>query len=120
MPHLVIEYSPGIFDDSDLAPVLAHLNEALVGSGAIKDEADLKSRIGCCHTMRIGTAGEPRGFVHAQLRLLPGRSVETRSRLASLIAEVLREHCRRSPDRRTKLSVEIVEMDGGSYVKETL
>ncbi|MDR5741146.1 MULTISPECIES: 5-carboxymethyl-2-hydroxymuconate Delta-isomerase [unclassified Caballeronia] len=120
MPHLIIDYSPGVLDDGDLAPLLAELNEALVASGAIRDEADLKSRVTRCDAVRVGAANAPRGYVHAQLRLLPGRDVETRARLASLIANVLRARCRRSPDRLVKLSVEIVEMDSGSYVKEAL
>ncbi|WP_250453077.1 5-carboxymethyl-2-hydroxymuconate isomerase [Caballeronia sp. ATUFL_M2_KS44] len=120
MPHLIIDHSPRVFEDSDHAPLLAALNEALVGSGAIKDEADLKSRVVCGTAMRVGTANDARGYVHAQLRLLPGRDVQTRARLASLIADVLRARCRRLPDTVVKLSVEIVEMDGGSYVKETL
>lgn len=60
MPRLITDHSPRVFEDSDLAPSLVELDEALVGSGAIKDEADLKTRVVRCHLVRIGTMSDAR------------------------------------------------------------
>ncbi len=120
MPHLRIEYSPGLFEDGDLAETLKDLNLTLVASGAIKVESDLKSRIVPLETIRVGTNPGPRGFLYAQLRVLPGRTPEMRAALSERIAAVLKGRCRRPAGMMVQLSVEIVEMERESYVKEVL
>ncbi|TDV25535.1 5-carboxymethyl-2-hydroxymuconate isomerase [Paraburkholderia caballeronis] len=120
MPHLIIEYSPGLFQPDELAPTLAEANAALVASGAIQKEADLKSRMIALDTIRVGTEDALRGFVYAQLRVLPGRSEETRAAMTACVADVLRKRCGRPPGMQVQLSVEIVEMERASYVKEVL
>ena len=59
-------------------------------------------------------------FVHAQLRLLSGRDAETKRDLTGRIADVLRRHAPRPAGVLVQLSVEIVDMDRPSYVKERL
>ena len=54
------------------------------------DEADLKSRFVRNASFHVGTVASGRGFVHAQLRLLSGRSPEAKYNLAPRVAEVLR------------------------------
>jgi len=120
MPHLTIEYSSGLFEPDDLAPTLAEVNAALVDSGAIRDEKDLKSRMVALDAIRVGTAGGSRGFVYAQLRVLPGRDEKTRAAMTACIAGVLRRRCRRPHGMLVQLSVEIVEMERESYVKDIL
>ncbi|WP_251866020.1 5-carboxymethyl-2-hydroxymuconate Delta-isomerase [Achromobacter sp. Marseille-Q4962] len=120
MPHLTIEYSTGAFHPEDEASVLGQLNEAVIATGAITKESDLKTRMIECRATRVGTQDLPRGFVYGQLRLLPGRSPEVRSELTQRIADVLRQACRRPEGVTMQLSVEIVEMEKSSYVKETL
>jgi len=120
MPHLTIQYSSGLFEADDLAPTLTEVNAALVDSGAIRDEKDLKSRMIALDAICVGTAMESRGFVYAQLRVLPGRDPATRAAMTQCIAGVLRQRCRRPQGMLVQLSVEIVEMERESYVKEIL
>ena len=58
--------------------------------------------------------------MHAQLRLLAGRTPEAKKELSDLIAAVLRERTPRPQGVLVQLSVEIVDMDRPSYVKERL
>lgn len=120
MPHLIVEYSIGVLPDDTLDDTLLALNEAVVGSGSLQKESDLKSRLVQQAAWRVGTETAERGFVVAQLRILPGRTPEMRAELAQRIAGVLREKCRRNEGAKLQLSVEIIEMARDSYIKETL
>ena len=120
MPHLTIEYSPnlGAFPEAQAA---AELNASVCASPEVLDEADLKSRfVRCAPTFQIGTVLAGRAFVHAQLRLLAGRSPEAKQDLAGRVASVLRRVTPRPDGVMVQLSVEIVDMDRPSYVKERL
>lgn len=119
MPHLTVEYS------SNLAPfpqaqILAELNQAVTGSPEIADEIDLKSRCVAHDHYAVGNVAQGRGFVHAQLRLLAGRTPEAKQDFGQRIAAVLRRLTPQPTGVVVQLSVEIVDMDRPSYVKETL
>ncbi|WP_313302248.1 5-carboxymethyl-2-hydroxymuconate Delta-isomerase [Diaphorobacter sp.] len=119
MPHLVIDYSANLIDFPS-AQILAEVNAALCSSPEVKEEADVKSRTNRIEQFEIGTAPAHRGFVHAQLRLLSGRTPEAKKDLAERVAVVLRKHTPRPADMMVQLSVEVLDMDRGSYVKERL
>ncbi len=119
MPHLVIDYSANL-GDFPQAQILKEVNASLCAHPEIKDETDLKSRTNRLEHFEIGIQPNNRGFVHAQLRLLAGRSPEAKKELAERVAVVLRKHTPHPQGMLVQLSVEIVDMDRGSYVKERL
>lgn len=119
MPHLIVEYSQNLAGFPE-AQALAELNQAVTSSPEVLDEADLKSRFVLVDSFEIGTAPANRGFVHAQLRLLSGRSPEAKKDLSERVAGVLRRLSPKPAGVMVQLSVEIVDMDRGSYVKERL
>lgn len=119
MPHLTIEYSRNLPLYPE-AQALAEINAALCASPEFPDEADVKSRFLIADSFEIGTAPAQRAFVHAQLRLLSGRSPEAKKDLAERIAEVLRRRTPKPQGVMVQLSVEIVDMDRAAYVKDRL
>ncbi|SFD46768.1 5-carboxymethyl-2-hydroxymuconate Delta-isomerase [Paracidovorax konjaci] len=119
MPHLVIEYTDNLRPFPE-ARILEAVNASLTASPEILAESDLKSRYITTDRFAIGTQPEGRAFVHAQLRLLSGRSPEAKQDLAGRVGAVLRAHTPRPEGLAVQLSVEIVDMDRGSYVKEKL
>ena len=119
MPHLIVEYSPNLPSYPE-AEALAALNAAVCASPEVLDEADLKTRFVRAGSFEIGTAPAQRAFVHAQLRLLSGRSPETKKELAGRVADVLRRLTPRPAGVLVQLSVEIVDMDRLSFVKDRL
>ncbi len=119
MPHLIVDYSANL-DDFPTDTVLRELNASLCASGEIADEADLKSRAVAHTAIAIGTGAGPRGFVHAELRLLTGRSPETKAALSARIADVLRRHTPKPAGMLVQISVEVRDMDRPSYAKERL
>lgn len=119
MPHLTIEYSANLAGFPE-AEVLRALNQTVTASAEVADEADLKSRCVVHDCYAIGTAPEGRAFVHAQLRLLAGRTPEAKQDFSERIAVVLRRLTPRPTGMLVQLSVEIVDMDRPSYIKERL
>ena len=119
MPHLIVEYSQNLAGFPE-AQALTELNQAVTSSPEVLDEADLKSRFVLVDSFEIGTAPANRAFVHAQLRLLSGRTPEAKKDLSERVAEVLRRLSPKPAGVMVQLSVEIVVMDRGSYVKERL
>lgn len=119
MPHLTVEYS-GNLPHFPEAETLTALNATLCAHPEVQDEADLKTRFVVADGFEIGTAPAHRAFVHAQLRLLAGRMPAAKKELADRIAAVLRERTPRPQGVLVQLSVEIVDMDRPSYVKERL
>lgn len=119
MPHLIVEYSNNLTGFPE-AQTLTELNQAVTSSPEVLNEADLKTRIVAVSSYAIGTAPGPRAFVHAQLRLLSGRSAEAKRDLSDRIAAVLRRLTPKPEGVLVQLSVELVDMDRGSYTKERL
>lgn len=119
MPHLTVEYTSNL-TGFPKAEVLQALNQAVAASPEIQNEADLKTRLVALDSFEIGTAPASRAFVHAQLRLLSGRTPEAKKDLGERIAGVLRRLTPRPTGLTVQLSVEMVDMDRASYVKEKL
>jgi 5-carboxymethyl-2-hydroxymuconate isomerase len=119
MPHLVVEYSANLPHYPE-AETLTALNATLCTHPEVLDEADVKTRFVVADSFEIGTAPAQRAFVHAQLRLMSGRTPEAKKELSERIAAVLRERTPKPQGILVQLSVEVVDMDRGSYVKERL
>ncbi len=119
MPHLIVEYTSNLPDFPE-GEALAALNAAVCASPEVQSESDLKTRFVRTESFEIGTAPQQRAFVHAQLRLLSGRTPEAKQDLAERVAGVLRRCTPRPDGAMVQLSVEIVDMDRPSYVKEKL
>lgn len=119
MPHLNIEYSSNL-PHFPADQVLAEINLALSSHPEMGDESYLKSRCIALEHFAVGTAREHRAFVHVELRLLSGRSPEAKKDLAERIARVLRHAAPRPDGMSVQLSIEVTDMDRGSYHKERL
>ena len=120
MPHLVIEYTSNL-ENFPEAHLLDALNAAVIASGQVQNEQDLKSRT--VRTEQFVIGADPtalRGFVHAELRLLAGRTPEMKRDLSARIGAVLREFTPHPEGMLVQLSVDIVDMDRGSYYKGSL
>jgi 5-carboxymethyl-2-hydroxymuconate isomerase len=118
MPHLFIDYSDNL--PLDEAALMVQLNTAVCAHPTVAVEHDLKTRTTRQSSYRIGRHPEQRAYVHAELRLLAGRSDAVKKALSDAIAAVLRECTPHPPGMLVQLSVEIADMDRGSYYKGEL
>ena len=120
MPHLIVEYSSNL-EGFPAAHLLDALNATVIASGQVLNETDLKSRT--VRTEQFVIGNDPtasRGFVHAELRLLAGRTPEVKRDLSDRIAAVLREMTPQPEGMLVQLSVDIVDMDKAAYYKGAL
>lgn len=117
MPHIVIDYTPNL-GDLPFDAMLAAATQALSESPEVQDEADLKARVLRAEHFRVGLHDSGRGFLHVQLRILAGRTPAAKADLSRRVADALHAHLRELPAGLTAhLSVEVVDMDPGSYTK---
>lgn len=115
MPHLTLEYTSNL-PGFDPAVALKTLNQALAASGQF-EELDIKSRATALASFAVGTAEVPRGFVHAKLYILSGRTPETKKALSHCTLQALRTVCPAPPGVHVQLCAEILDIDRDSYAK---
>lgn len=117
MPHIAIDYTPNL-GELPFDAMLASVTQALSESPEVQDEADLKARVRRAEHFRVGLADSGRGYLHVQLRLLSGRTPEAKKDLSHRVAHALHGHLHAlPPGLQAHLSVEVVDMDRGSYTK---
>lgn len=114
MPHLILEHSKSLADKYDLAQVSQDLFDAALASGQFADGKAIKSRTIASDNAVSGAANNE--FAHLTLRLITGRSVETRKKLAEECLAVLEKHFAEVGS----LSVQPLEIDPDTYAKRVL
>ena len=117
MPPLTLHYTANLVDFAADA-ALDKLNRALAGSGHF-DELAVKSRALTLTHYRVGNADEGRAFVHAQLKILPGRNEAVRRALSAIVLDALRSAM--PPHHPSvQLCVEVDELYAPAYAKIVL
>ncbi len=111
MPHCIIEYSSSFGSKLDVQQLVGKVHQAAEGSGLF-DSAAIKSRaIGYQH-FQVG--GAQQDFIHVTAKILPGRTAEQKANLSRLILQQLASF----ELTRVSLTVEVVDIDQGSYAKQ--
>jgi 5-carboxymethyl-2-hydroxymuconate isomerase len=118
MPHLTLEYTNNL-RLFDAAKALRDLNGALIES-KLFEEADIKSRALSLDTFLVGASPDPRGFIHVRLAILSGRSEQAKRDLSASLLHALKARCEPMAGGEIQLSVEIQDIERGSYAKATL
>jgi 5-carboxymethyl-2-hydroxymuconate isomerase len=118
MPHLTLEYTSNL---STFLPAnaLQEMNDALIASGHF-EEADVKGRACRLDTFLVGASPSARGFVHVRLSILSGRAEQTKRELSASLLQVLKNRCAPMEGIQIQLSVEVQDIEGGSYAKLAL
>jgi len=111
VPHLTLEYSDNL--SFDVQPLLARLHTELVATGAINLKG-LKSRAVCHNQYRIADGDPDYAFVHVNLLIREGRSLEIQKDAAQRVMAVLKETFGyRLENGYISISVDIKEMRDG-------
>jgi 5-carboxymethyl-2-hydroxymuconate isomerase len=111
MPHLTFEYTANLAFEAQ--PLLARMHSELVATGVINLKG-LKSRAVRHVEYRIADGNPAYAFVHVNLLIREGRSVEVQKELAQRVMAVLQETFGgRFEDSYLSLSVDIKEMRAG-------
>ncbi len=112
MPHLILEYTDNI-EPFAVQLLLGRLHEEIVATGAVNLKG-LKSRAIRLTDYRLADGHERYAFVHVQMWIRDGRSLETKQEMARRAIAVLEETFgHRRQDGYLSLSVDIQEMAKG-------
>ncbi|GAA6209398.1 5-carboxymethyl-2-hydroxymuconate Delta-isomerase [Cognatishimia sp. WU-CL00825] len=114
MPHLILEHSAELSRQRDMNALAKALFEAALESGVFGAGKDIKTRTIACDNVFSGA--EPQTFAHLTLRLVAGRPLEVRQKLANDLLAVLEAHL---PEVGT-LTVLPIEIDQDVYAKRVL
>ena len=111
MPHIIVEYSPNLGKDGErIAALLGELAKATAASGLFPT-AGLRVRAHRSDIHHVGDGRKDAGFVHIQLRIGPGRSVEQQEQIAAELFELTEGFFADDlAQRPLALSLEIVEL----------
>ena len=116
MPHLTLEYTDNL--PVDVQPLLARLHTEVVATGAINLKG-IKSRAIRHTEYRIADGNPDYAFVHVNLLIREGRSVEIQKEAAQRVMAVLKDTFGYRFDKGyLSLSVDIKEMREGIALTE--
>lgn len=112
MPHLIIHYAQDLARDEQVHQMLDSIHAAAFSTGLF-DETHIRVRAFPVAFYRVGGGRGP--FIHAQLRILPGRSEPQKETLSAAVLAAIRGEGWGAK----VITVEVVDMDGNSYAKHT-
>ncbi|MDH5301528.1 MAG: 5-carboxymethyl-2-hydroxymuconate Delta-isomerase [Gammaproteobacteria bacterium] len=113
MPHVIVEYAQGLLPEAQIRPMLSAVHDAVQATALFKP-GHIKVRAWPVAHYLVG--GEAQGFVHAQLRIKPGRNAEQKKQLSSAVLAALKIHLPGA----VVTTVEVIDMDASSYAKHSL
>ena len=110
MPHLLVEFPQDNVSAEQIELLLDDVHAAAVGTGLFEES---HVRIRAIPLLHYRAGGQPEPFIHLQCRIHAGRSDEQKRRLSEAVLAAIREQRLAV----AVITVEVVEMDGGSYAK---
>lgn len=91
MPHLIVEFSSNIAEKQQFSSLFAKCHPLLV-QGLPTQLSHCKSRAIEYDHYWIGNGDTKNGFIHANLKILPGRTPETLNQVAETLMAVFKAH----------------------------
>jgi 5-carboxymethyl-2-hydroxymuconate isomerase len=122
MPHIIIETSKNILAKEalkigkEIQQIMAKIVEGKF------DPDQCKIRVINYENYQVGLEENDENFMHISIKILAGRAVEVRQKLASKSFEFSNNFYKnlKLPQKRCDISVDIIEMDRETYQKITL
>jgi len=118
VPQVEIEYSANLGDAFDASAFAQAVHAALV-EHADADLLNCKTRLSRLPSYLIGDGSAERAMVHADLRILPGRTEEQKRALADAVLSALERAAAGAAGFDVQLTVEVREL-GPHYLKRRL
>lgn len=117
MPHLILEFSANIAEDLKGVELLQELNTALSETLACPVNA-IKSRIKACEEFAVGDGKTENVFIHLEVGLLRGRSVEEKSALSEVFEAILKRYFAKTlSEKAVSLTTEYRDINPETYQK---
>lgn len=110
MPHIIIEYAQNLDASLDLNTLVKAVHEGALRADLFEPETIKIRAIAYQHYL---VAGEIRDFIHLRTQILSGRSEQQKKHLSQCLLESVETVAAVS-----SLSVDVIDMDRFSYVKQ--
>lgn len=108
MPHIRIDCSEELFNDSEIKCLVEKVHQAVIASGLFKTER-VKTR---CFPARYYCVGEGgKSYIHVDIRIRPGRDVAQKGLLSNSVLNTISQ----SRPLSDVVTVEVNEIDMGAY-----
>ncbi|MCE3255185.1 MAG: 5-carboxymethyl-2-hydroxymuconate isomerase [Rickettsiaceae bacterium] len=118
MPHVIVEHSFAI-SELKIRNLLLELNKNISKSEGNFDISQCKARAVFCPNFIVADATSAQDFMHITVRIMAGRNLEIRKKLAEHLLEVTKQYLveNRLSGNQISLSVDISEMEREIYQK---
>ena len=110
MPHLIIEYAHDAISEAQAPLLLDIVHHAAINS-RVFEVSHIRTRLVRVNHYRVGTDSKP--FIHAQLRIKPGRTTDQKKALSEAVLAALKVQ----QTAVRVITVEVVEMVPETYSK---
>ena len=122
MPHIIIETSKNIFskDSLKIGQEIQQIMAKIVEGKFDPDQC--KIRVINYENYQVGLEENDENFMHISIKILAGRAVEVRQKLASQSFEFVNNFYKnlKLSQKRCDISIDIIEMNRETYQKITL
>lgn len=122
MPHIIVEYTDNLKEETDISQLLQSLNNVLIARSPVFPIGGIRSRAIELHDYCVADGTVDDAFVHVTFKIGAGRSNEVKDETCQALFEVVTEHFSEVFDKRSlALSLELVEFsEAGTYKKNNI
>lgn len=111
MPHLILELSENVLEKKQLSPLFQRCHE-LLAQKLTTHIAGCKSRAVEYKHFFVGSGESDNAFIHADLKVLPGRTEDELRSAGNEIMEILKSHFTQSQTQlRLQITLEISALE---------
>lgn len=114
MPHIIIEVSKNVTPHVDMGALLSEIHHVVDGYHNIA-LARVKTRLYVADHFMVGVHGSAAGFMHVNLKLMPGRDDGQKAELSALLQKTALAYLAKVSAPEVILTVEISELHAASY-----
>ncbi|MFD1334519.1 5-carboxymethyl-2-hydroxymuconate Delta-isomerase [Oceanobacillus iheyensis] len=121
MPHLIIEYTANLKEETDMMELLKKMNDSLLSHSTIIPIGGLRTRAIEIKDYLIADGAEDDAFVHATLKLGGGRTEEEKKLLCDDLFATIKDHFIDLYEKRyLALSLELHEFTNPTYKQNNI
>ena len=117
MPHILLEYTSNIQEETDFKQLFTNIHHIIHTSGGVNIE-NCKSRAICHDKYFIGQGEAMNAFINLRVQLLEGRSIELKSQLGNELLGLLKRHYQSSMQQHNlQITIHVIDILRDSYFK---
>lgn len=121
MPHVIIEYTDNLAEETDIGVLLKNVNTTLLTHKDVIPIGGLRTRAIALHDYCVADGTEDDAFVHVTIKLGAGRSEETIKKVCDDLFETIKKHFAPIFEQRyLALSMEIFEFTRATYKQNNI